>query len=72
MDDMHAYFERRQHDEVQDGARRDAAARRHRQPAATGDDIRKENGMSIAQCEFWSDTLDRWADDLVDPRNGGT
>ncbi len=23
--------------------------------------------MSIAQCEFWSDTLDRWAEDLVDP-----
>ena len=26
--------------------------------------------MSIAQCEFWSDTFDRWADDLVDPACG--
>ncbi len=28
--------------------------------------------MSIAQCEFWSDTLDRWAEDLVDPACKGT
>ena len=28
--------------------------------------------MSIAQCEFWSDTLDRWAEDLVDPACSGT
>jgi hypothetical protein len=37
-----------------------------------GDDLKKENGLSIAQCEFWSDTLDRWAEDLVDPASGGT
>jgi hypothetical protein len=29
-------------------------------------------GLSIAQAEFWSDTLDRWAEDLVDPASGGT
>jgi hypothetical protein len=32
-----------------------------------GKDLREENGLSIAQAEFWSDTLDRWAEDLVDP-----
>ena len=37
-----------------------------------GDDLKKENGLSIAQCEYWSDTLDRWADDLIDPVSGGT
>jgi len=37
-----------------------------------GDDIRKENGISIAQCDYWSDTLDRWAEDLIDPARGGT
>ena len=37
-----------------------------------GDDLNKENGLSIAQCEFWSDTLDRWAEDLVDPAGSGT
>ena len=37
-----------------------------------GDELKKENGLSIAQCEFWSDTLDRWAEDLVDPAGSGT
>ncbi len=37
-----------------------------------GDDVKKESGISIAQCDFWSDTLDRWAEDLVDPAKGGT
>jgi hypothetical protein len=32
-----------------------------------GDDIPKEQGVSIAQAEYWSDVLDRWAEDLVDP-----
>jgi hypothetical protein len=31
------------------------------------DDLPKEQGMSIAQAEYWADTLDRWAEDLVDP-----
>ena len=31
-----------------------------------GDDLRKENGLSIAQAEYWSETLDRWAEDLVE------
>lgn len=67
MDDMQAYFERRRLAQfksvleemrtldVLDGLRRLA------------DDIPKEQGVSIAQAEFWSDTLDRWAEDLVDP-----
>ncbi len=28
--------------------------------------------LSIAQCEYWSDTFDRWAEDLVEPSMGGT
>jgi hypothetical protein len=67
MDDMSAYFERRRFvkfktvfDEMQTldvvGSLRQL-----------GDDLVKENGLSIAQTEFWSDTLDRWAEDLVDP-----
>jgi hypothetical protein len=72
MDDMHGYFERRRfmqfknvldemrQQDVIDGLRR------------LSDDLTKESGLSIAQCEFWSDTLDRWADDLVEPAAGGT
>ena len=35
------------------------------------DDMKREAGTSIAQTEFWSDTLDRWADELVPPPEDG-
>ena len=72
MDDMSAYFERRQFMQfknVLDDMRKLDVIGSLRQ---LGDDIKKENGVSIAQCEFWSDTLDRWAEDLVDPACNGT
>jgi hypothetical protein len=67
MDDLQAYFDRRQLpafrtvlEEMKDldtlGSLRQLA-----------DDIPREAGMSIAQAEFWSDTFDRLADDLVPP-----
>ena len=67
MDDMQSYFERRrfmQFKTVLDEMRKLDVVGNLRQ---LGDDLKKENGLSIAQCEYWSDTLDRWADDLVDP-----
>ena len=67
MDDMQSYFERRRFQRfktVLDDMRTQDAIGSLRQ---LGDDLKVETGMSIAQCEFWSDTLDRWADDLVDP-----
>jgi hypothetical protein len=72
MDDMQSYFERRRmvkFKAVLDEMRQEDVLGSLRQLA---DDIRKENGMSLAQCDFWSDTLDRWAEDLVDPAKGGT
>ena len=30
----------------------------------------KENGLSISQAEYWSDTFDRWAEDLVGASEG--
>jgi hypothetical protein len=72
MDDMHAYFERRhfmRFKTVLDEMRQQDVVGNLRQ---LGDDVKKENGLSIAQCEFWSDTLDRWAEDLVDPASSGT
>jgi hypothetical protein len=72
MDDMHAFFERRKFMKfkaVLDEMREYDAIGSLRQ---LGDDLRKENGISIAQAEYWSDTFDRWADDLVDPARGGT
>ena len=67
MDDMQSYFERRRYQRfktVLDDMREQDAIGSIRQ---LGDDVRTETGFSIAQAEFWSDTFDRWADDLVDP-----
>jgi hypothetical protein len=72
MDDMQAYFERRrfmQFKTVLDDMVQQDVIGSLRQ---LGDDLPKENGLSMAQCEYWSDTLDRWAEDLVEPTAGGT
>jgi hypothetical protein len=72
MDDMQSFFERRpflRFRTVLDEMRKLDVIGSLRQ---LGDDIKKENGISIAQCDYWSDTLDRWAEDLVDPASGGT
>jgi hypothetical protein len=67
MDDMQAYFERRrfaQFKNVLDDMIKLDVLGNLRQ---LSDDLPKENGLSMAQCEYWSDTFDRWAEDLVDP-----
>jgi hypothetical protein len=72
MDDMQAYFERRRMNQfkiVLDDMRRSAVTDALRQ---IGDELPKEQGMSIAQAEYWGDTLDRWAEDLVDPACSGS
>jgi len=71
MDDMHAYFERRRFMKfktVLDDMKTQDVIGNLRQ---LGDDLKRENGLAISQCEYWSDTLDRWAEDLVDPSNCG-
>jgi hypothetical protein len=71
MDDLLSYFDRRRlikFRTVLDDMRKQDVVGNLRQ---LGDDLRKENALSMAQCEYWSDTLDRWAEDLVDPSSGG-
>jgi hypothetical protein len=66
MDDMQAYFERRRlaaFKTVLDDMRTQDVIGSLRK---ISDDMPKEHGLSISQCEYWSDTLDRWAEDLVD------
>lgn len=71
MDDMQSYFERRRMNQfklVLDEMKQSDVL------VALGDlaeALPKQQGMSIAQAEFWSDTLDRWAEDLVDPACSG-
>ena len=71
MDDMQAYFDRRQLpafrtvlEEMKDldalGSLRQLS-----------DDVATKAGISITQAEYWSDTFDRLADDLVPPQEGG-
>lgn len=66
MDDMSAYFDRSRFQRfkvvLDDMREQDVTAALRN----LGDDLRKENGLSIAQAEYWSETLDRWAEDLVD------
>ncbi len=72
MDDMQGYFERRrfmQFKTVLDQMRQFDVVAGLRQ---LGDELPAEQGLSMAQCEYWSDSLDRWAEDLVDPASGGT
>jgi hypothetical protein len=71
MDDMEAYFERRRlvrFKSILDEMRSEDVIGGLRRIA---DDIPVEHGVSIAQAEFWSDTMDRWAEDLVDPACSG-
>jgi hypothetical protein len=66
MDDMEAYFERSRFMRfkvVLDEMREEQVVAGLR---ALGDDVRQENGLSIAQAEYWSESLDRWAENLVD------
>ncbi len=71
MDDMAAYFERsrfmRFKAVLDDMRGQDVTAGLRR----LSDDLRKENGLSIAQAEYWSETFDRWAEDLVEVTKGG-
>jgi hypothetical protein len=71
MDDMQSYFERRRLMAVRtvlDEMKKLDVIGSLRQ---IGEDLRREKGLAIAQCEYWSDTLDRWAEDLVDPSSCG-
>ncbi|TWU43141.1 hypothetical protein Q31b_21790 [Novipirellula aureliae] len=71
MDDLAAYFERRRFaqfklvlDEMKEadvlGSLRELAG-----------EIPVQQGVSIAQTEYWADTMDRWAETLVDPACSG-
>ncbi|EMI28079.1 hypothetical protein [Rhodopirellula europaea] len=72
MDDMEAYFERRRFAQFKvtlDEMKSSDVIGGLRQLSAA---IKEQQGMSVAQCEFWSDSLDRWAENLVDPACNGS
>lgn len=71
MDDLQAYFDRRQlpafRTVLEEMKELDVLGSMRQ----LSDGIVSEAGMSIAQAEFWSDTFDRLADDLVPPPGDG-
>ncbi|MBX9654239.1 hypothetical protein K2Y11_11545, partial [bacterium] len=71
VDDLEAYFERRRLQRfktvLEELRSQDAVSSLRK----LGEEIPNQTGMSIAQAEFWSDTFDRMADDLVDPACSG-
>ncbi len=72
MDDMQSYFERRRMNQfkvVLDDMRKVEVTDALK---LISEELPKEHGMSIAQAEYWADTLDRWAEDLVDPACSGS
>jgi hypothetical protein len=72
MDDLDAYAERRPQPALRTVLEEMKALDVLGSLRQLTDDMRQESGLSIAQTEFWSDTLDRWADELVpSPQDGG-
>nr|MBA3316436.1 hypothetical protein [Planctomycetaceae bacterium] len=66
MDDMAAFFDRSRYARfkvVLDDMREQDVTAGLRD---LGDELGKESGLSIAQAEYWSETFDRWAEDLVE------
>lgn len=71
MDDMQSYFERRRMSQFQLVLDEMKEYEVLVALQTLGEELPKEHGTSIAQAEYWSDTLDRWAEDLVDPACSG-
>jgi hypothetical protein len=71
MDDMQAYFERRHMNQFKLVLDEMKTSNILEALVTLGEEIPREQGMSIAQAEYWSDTLDRWGEDLVEPASSG-
>ncbi|MFM8734068.1 MAG: hypothetical protein ACKOC8_02585 [Pirellulales bacterium] len=70
MDDLQAYFDRRQLPAFRTVLEEMKELDTLGSLRQLSDDVVREAGMSIAQAEYWSDTFDRLADDLVPPPQG--
>ena len=71
MDDMTAYFERSRQQLLQRVLQQMKSEDVTAGLRDLGMELRKQNGLSISQAEYWSDNLDRWAEDLVEVTQSG-
>jgi hypothetical protein len=72
LDDLEAFYDRRRSVKFRDVLKEMQDSQVVASIRQLGDELGKEQGMSIAQAEYWSDTMDRWAEDLVDPACKGS
>jgi hypothetical protein len=71
MDDLQAFFERRRLPSQKEVLSEMKESNVIDELRGLGEEFQTTPGMSIAQVEFWADTLDRWAEDLVPPAKDG-
>jgi hypothetical protein len=71
MDDLQSYYDRRRLANFRTVLEEMRQADVVGQLRTLADDLLKHQGLAISQAEFWSDNLDRWAEDLVDAAKGG-
>jgi len=71
MDDLQSYYDRRRLANFRTVLEEMRQADVVGQLRTLADDLLKHQGLAISQAEYWSDNLDRWAEDLVDASKGG-
>ena len=71
MDDMTAYYERSGQQLLQRVLQQMKSEDVTAGLRDLGMELRQQNGLSISQAEYWSDNLDRWAEDLVEVTQSG-
>lgn len=71
MDDMSAYFQRRRFMHFKRTLDEMKSADVLGGLRTLSDKLLTKQGLSVAQCEFWADAMDRWAENLVDPACSG-
>jgi hypothetical protein len=67
MDDMQAFYNRRRTNEFKSVLDEMKSTDVLSALQNLADDLMKQHGLAIARIEYWADTLDRWAEDLVPP-----
>ena len=71
--DMEAYYDRRKQEKFLKILEEMEEVRVTTKLTAVGERVRQNlSGESIARAEYWCDTLDRWAEQLVEPCPGGS
>ena len=73
LEDLQAYFHRKQETKYKSLIEQMKDTKIVRELAIIGDTVEVNlSGRSMVSAEFWADTMDRWAEELVSAASGGT